>query len=80
MGSVGKNVRRKDGDAKVTGDAKYIDDLSFPNMLFGTTIRSTIPHGEIATRRLTLPRGFVAADYRNIPGRNIVALIDDDQP
>jgi CO/xanthine dehydrogenase Mo-binding subunit len=80
MRSVGKNVRRKDGDAKVTGDAKYIDDLRFPNMLFGATIRSTIPHGEITARHVDLPNGFVVADYRDIPGRNIVALIDDDQP
>ena len=26
--AVGTNVRRKDGDAKVTGAAKYIDDLN----------------------------------------------------
>lgn len=80
MGSVGKNVRRKDGDAKVTGEAKYIDDLTFPNMLFGATIRSTIPHGEITARHVKLPKDFAVADYRDIPGRNIVALIDDDQP
>ena len=35
--AVGKNVRRKDSDAKVTGAAKYIDDLTFPGMLHGTT-------------------------------------------
>ncbi len=27
--AVGTNVRRKDGDAKVTGAAKYIDDIAF---------------------------------------------------
>lgn len=80
MASVGRNVRRKDGDAKVTGAAMYIDDLTFPNMLFGATIRSTIPHGEITARHINLPREFVVADHRDIPGRNIVALIDDDQP
>ncbi len=80
MQSVGRNVRRKDGDAKVTGEAKYIDDLTFPDMLFGTTIRSTVPHGVITARRIRLPKGFVVADHTDIPGRNIVALIDDDQP
>jgi CO/xanthine dehydrogenase Mo-binding subunit len=80
MRSVGRNVRRKDGDAKVTGEAKYIDDIAFPNMLFGTTIRSTIPHGEITARHIRLPKGYIVADHTDIPGRNVVALIDDDQP
>ncbi len=78
--AVGSNVRRKDGDAKVTGAAKYIDDLAFPGMIFGATIRSTIPHGEIAGRHVKLSNDVVVADYRDIPGRNYVALIDPDQP
>jgi CO/xanthine dehydrogenase Mo-binding subunit len=79
--SVGKNVRRKDSDAKVTGAAKYIDDLSFPGMLHGRTIRSTIPRGRINSIRLEFDTtGFTVVDYRDVPGRNIVALIDDDQP
>ena len=78
--AVGANVRRKDGDAKVTGDAKYIDDIAFPGMIFGATIRSTIPHGEIAARHVKLPGDYVAADYHDIPGKNYVALIDPDQP
>jgi CO/xanthine dehydrogenase Mo-binding subunit len=78
--AVGANVRRKDGDAKVTGAAKYIDDLTFPGMIYGATIRSTIPRGRIAGRQVTLPDGFVVADHRDIPGPNYVALIDPDQP
>ena len=78
--AVGANVRRKDGDAKVTGAAKYIDDLSFPGMLFGATVRSTIPRGEIVNTHLDLPPGFIVADYRDIPGQNYVALLDPDQP
>ena len=54
--AVGTNVRRKDGDAKVTGAAKYIDDLTFPGMLYGATVRSTIPRGKITARRVSLPR------------------------
>jgi len=78
--AVGANVRRKDGDAKVTGRAKYIDDLAFPGMLFGATIRSTIPRGEIVNTHLDLSPGFIVADHRDIPGQNHVALIDPDQP
>jgi CO/xanthine dehydrogenase Mo-binding subunit len=79
--SVGRNVRRKDSDAKVTGAAKYIDDLSFPGMLHGRTIRSTIPRGRLNAIRLDFDAaGFTVVDFRDIPGRNIVALIDEDQP
>jgi len=52
--AVGKNVRRKDGDAKVTGAAKYIDDLSFPGMLYGATVRAVIPRGRIRARHVSL--------------------------
>jgi CO/xanthine dehydrogenase Mo-binding subunit len=79
--SVGRKVPRKEGVAKVTGAARYVDDLSFPGMLHGTTVRSTIPRGEILSIRHTLDReGFTVVDFRDIPGRNVVALIEDDQP
>lgn len=81
MKSVGKNVPRKEGIAKVTGTAKYVDDLSFPGMLHGRTVRSTIPCGEITSLRLGFPTsGFTIADFRDIPGRNLIALIEEDQP
>jgi CO/xanthine dehydrogenase Mo-binding subunit len=81
MRTVGRSLPRRDGSDKVTGAARYIDDLAFPGMLHGRTIRSTIPCGRI--RSITLlsdPAGFTVVDYRSIPGRNVVALIADDQP
>jgi CO/xanthine dehydrogenase Mo-binding subunit len=79
--AVGRSVRRKDADAKVTGAARYIDDLTFPGMIHGRTIRSTIPRGRINAIRLDFDTsGFTIVDFRDIPGRNVVALIDDDQP
>ncbi|HEX7252107.1 MAG TPA: xanthine dehydrogenase family protein molybdopterin-binding subunit [Thermoanaerobaculia bacterium] len=78
---VGKKVLRKEGLAKVTGQAKYIDDLVFPGMLHGTTIRSTIARGEIRSLRPAFdPAGFTLVDFRDIPGKNVVALIEEDQP
>jgi CO/xanthine dehydrogenase Mo-binding subunit len=79
--AVGRNVLRKEGASKTTGAATYIDDLSFPGMLHARTIRSTIPAGEIAATRFNFDStGFTIVDFRDIPGRNIVALIEDDQP
>ncbi len=81
MPAVGRNVLRKEGTGKVTGAARYVDDLSFPGMLHGTTVRSTVASGRIRAIRLEFdPSGFVVADARDVPGRNVVALIEDDQP
>jgi CO/xanthine dehydrogenase Mo-binding subunit len=79
--AVGRNVPRKEGRDKVSGASRYIDDLSFPNLLHARTIRSTISAGDIAG--ISFPfdtTGFTIVDFSDIPGRNIVALIDDDQP
>src|SRR5882724_4272516 len=79
--AVGRNVLRKEGHEKVTGAARYIDDLAFPGLLHARTIRSTIPAGQIAKVRFEADRpGFTLVDHHDIPGRNIVALIEDDQP
>ncbi|MFN2399993.1 MAG: xanthine dehydrogenase family protein molybdopterin-binding subunit [Gemmatimonadaceae bacterium] len=81
--TVGRNVPRKDGPAKVTGRARYIDDISMPGMLYGRTIRSTIPRGLIRNLKLEFDTtAFTVVDYRDIPpaGRNCIALIDNDQP
>ncbi|MBV9772458.1 MAG: molybdopterin-dependent oxidoreductase, partial [Gemmatimonadetes bacterium] len=78
---MGRSVPRKDAAAKTTGAARYVDDLHFPGMLYGRTIRSTIPRGRIRSVRLDFdPEGFTVVDHRDVPGRNVVALIVDDQP
>src|SRR5918996_5208835 len=79
--AVGRNVLRKEGLEKVTGAALYIDDMTFPGMLHGRTIRSTLPSGDITAVRLNFDTsGFTIVDHRDIPGPNVVTLIEDDQP
>ena len=79
--AVGRSVARKDGIGKATGKAVYADDLVFPGMLWGRTIRSEIPRGRVrAIRREFDETGFTVVDYRDIPGTNVVALIEMDQP
>ena len=81
MPVVGTNVPRKDALEKVSGTARYIDDLAFPGMLHARTIRSTIPRGRIRDIHLRFDRaGFTVVDHRDITGRNVVALIEEDQP
>jgi CO/xanthine dehydrogenase Mo-binding subunit len=80
---VGRAVPRKEGRDKVTGRSQYVDDLVLPNMLFGATVRSQIPRGRI--RNITFGSGidwdeFVIVSAKDIPGKNCIALIGDDQP
>jgi CO/xanthine dehydrogenase Mo-binding subunit len=81
MPAVGSNVQRKDSLAKVTGAAVYADDLKFPEMLYGRTIRSTIACGRITAVRHDLEGdGFVVVTAADIRGSNHIKLIEQDQP
>ena len=80
---MGRNVFRKEGASKVDGSARYVDDLVFPGMLFGRTIRSSVPCGQVRGVHLaptSLPAGLIVVDHRDIPGKNAIAMIEDDQP
>ena len=81
MAAVGANVARKEGQDKVTGAVRYVDDFSPPDLLYARTIRSAVPRGRVLGVRLDFDtRDFTVVDARDIPGRNVIALIDDDQP
>ena len=80
---VGSSSPRKEGRDKVTGHARYIDDISLPGMIYGATVRSTIPRGKIT--KITFGPGidwndFAIVSAKDIPGKNHIALILDDQP
>jgi CO/xanthine dehydrogenase Mo-binding subunit len=80
---VGTSVSRMEGRDKVAGLARYVDDMVLPGMLYGATVRSRIPRGKI--KEITFGPGidwteFVIVSPRDIPGKNCIALIEDDQP
>lgn len=80
---VGTSVPRLEGRGKVTGHARYVDDMVLPGMLYGATVRSRIPRGKI--KKLVFGpeidwSEFVIAGPKDIPGKNCIALIEDDQP
>ncbi|HEX3252367.1 MAG TPA: xanthine dehydrogenase family protein molybdopterin-binding subunit [Pyrinomonadaceae bacterium] len=80
---IGKSFPRKEGRRKVTGAALYIDDLSFPEMLHGATVRSPAARGRIKNISFEgdLPWDeFTVVTAKDIPGANYVALILNDQP
>jgi CO/xanthine dehydrogenase Mo-binding subunit len=80
---IGVSVPRKEGRDKVTGQARYVDDMTLPDMLYGATVRSQIPRGRI--KKISFSQEiawneFVVVTANDIPGKNVIALITDDQP
>ena len=81
--AIGRAIPRREGRVKVTGEARYIDDLTLPGMLHGVTVRSPVPRGII--RGIRYDSGvpwdeITVVTAADIPGRNVVPLILDDQP
>jgi CO/xanthine dehydrogenase Mo-binding subunit len=80
---VGAPVPRKEGVDKLLGRAQYLDDLEFEGLWHGATVRSTIPRGIIRAIHFD-PRinwsEFTVVTAFDIPGRNYIQLIFDDQP
>jgi CO/xanthine dehydrogenase Mo-binding subunit len=81
--AVGSNVPRAEGREKVTGQARYVDDLTFPGMIFGRTVRATCARGRIVSVERDPAfdwSGFTVVDHKDIPGKNVVTMIVEDQP
>jgi CO/xanthine dehydrogenase Mo-binding subunit len=80
---VGAPVPRKEGVDKLLGRARYLDDIDLEGMWHGATVRSTIPRGIIRAIHFD-PRikwtEFAVVTAFDIPGKNQIRLIFDDQP
>lgn len=79
---IGKSPPRKEGVAKVTGKAVYVDDLPVAGAIYGATVRSKVARGHL--RGITYHPGVPWEDFHivtaaDIPGENTIALIEKDQ-
>lgn len=80
---IGKSVPRKEGREKVTGRARYVDDIALPGMLHGVTVRSPVARGRIRGIHFEgdIPwKEFTIVTAKDIPGKNCIALLMEDQP
>jgi CO/xanthine dehydrogenase Mo-binding subunit len=81
---IGDNAARLDTPAKVTGAARYPDDLTAEGMLFGRILRSPHPHARVTAIDLSAARampGVIAAVCGDdIDGPGTYGLITPDQP
>jgi len=83
MKQVGKSPVRPDGLAKVTGQARYIDDLTRPGLIHGATVRSPHPHARIRAVRWhadRAPEGAFCLTAKDLPTTNGVQFLDDTMP
>lgn len=68
---VGKPLPKVDAMARVTGEARYADDLSLPGMLVGRLLRSSHPHARITSvdtdRAKALPGVHEVITGRDVP-------------
>lgn len=68
---IGKSTQRKDAFDIVTGKTKFINDLSFPNMLYAKVLRSPHPHALIksidTTEAKCLPGVNAVLTYKDVP-------------
>ena len=74
---------RREGPGKLTGAALFTDDLVVPGAWYGATVRAAEPHARLLA--IDLDPAFdwstvVVVTAADIPGDNVVALIEDDQP
>lgn len=81
--AVGFSLPRVDGVAKVTGRARYVDDITVAGMMHGATVRSDVGHGILRAIHRDPAfdwTGVTVATAADIPGQNVIALIEPDQP
>jgi len=74
---------RREGPDKLTGKARYTDDLVFPGAWYGATIRSTEAHARLLGLELDPDfdwSSVVVMTADDIPGDNIVSSLKEDMP
>ena len=74
-------VVRGDAAEKLSGEAKYIGDMRPEGRLYAKTLRSTEARAEILSIEYpVLPESYYVIDRKDIPAKNRVKQILEDQP
>ncbi len=81
---VGKEVCRNDGFEKVTGQARFADDVNFPDQLYGVMIRVPVAHARIISMNYSTLRKNreirAICTASDIPGAKKIGVVRWDQP
>ena len=70
--------------SKLVGEFKFTDDLTFPQMAYGVTLRSPLPHARVIkvdiNKAEKMPGVVRVLTAKDVPGRNRFGLLVRDQP
>jgi selenium-dependent xanthine dehydrogenase len=81
---IGARLPRVDAALKARGEARYVDDLSEPGMLFGAALRAAHPRARLLSLDVSaaraLPGVVVVATWRDIPGDRYTGSVIADWP
>ena len=82
--TIGKPIIRQDGYAKVTGKAKFANDINYANQLFSVMVRLPVAHAKIInvdySEIESHPSIKTIITSKDIPGENKIGIIKKDQP
>ncbi len=67
---IGKSPERWDGQAKVTGRARYTADVQLPGMLYACFVNSEVPHARIISIDTS-----AAESYPGVKGVHVIELL-----
>lgn len=74
-------IERVDAAAKISGEAVYLNDLEFNDMVYAKVLRSSKSRAKIVSIDLPyLPDGYYIIDKNDVLGKNRVKIVEDDQP
>ncbi|HKZ51023.1 MAG TPA: molybdopterin cofactor-binding domain-containing protein, partial [Dehalococcoidia bacterium] len=80
---IGKPLPRVEGFGKITGQAKYTDDLVLPRMLYGKFLTSVYPHARIVdidlSQARSLPGVHAILTGKDLPIRYSVSPLNEDE-
>ncbi len=81
---IGGNPLRADSLDKVTGRARYAEDITMPGLLYGAILRSPHPHARLVALNVeaaTRVAGVVCAlTHADVPGENSFIEYSRDEP
>jgi CO/xanthine dehydrogenase Mo-binding subunit/aerobic-type carbon monoxide dehydrogenase small subunit (CoxS/CutS family) len=87
---IGGSALRSDSLDKVTGKARYAEDLTLPGMLHSRVLRSPLPHARLSSSSVLRPSSLAEAGElpgviriltaADVPGSNGFAYYSQDEP
>ncbi|MDT8377394.1 MAG: xanthine dehydrogenase family protein molybdopterin-binding subunit [Desulfotignum sp.] len=82
--TVGKSIFRRGAKERLTGKPIFCADMELENVLYLKAVRSRHPHAGIlgidTTAALSIPDVVQVFTAKDIPGKNLMGIINKDQP